>query len=146
MDKDWKALYKLMNNAVYGKTLKKSRNRTDEKLVNNKKDYLEWTSKPGYMKHKIFENDLVAIRKNKVTLTLNKPEYIGMCILQLSKILMYEFHYNYIKNKYGNNSKLLFTDTDIKSEDIYEDFSSNKKGLILVIIRLSQNTLIIQTN
>ena len=92
---------------MYGKTLKKSRNRTDEKLVNNKKDYLEWTSKPGYMKHKIFENDLVAIRKNKVTLTLNKPEYIGMCILQLSKILMYEFHYNYIKNKYGNNSKIL---------------------------------------
>ena len=86
------------------------RNRIDVKLVSNKKDYLKWTSKPSYMSHKIFDNDLVAIRKNKVTLTLNKPAYIGMCILELSKVLMYEFHYDYIKNKYGNNSRILFTD------------------------------------
>ena len=59
------------------------------------------------MSHKIFDNDLVAIRKNKVTLTLNKPAYIGMCILELSKVLMYEFHYDYIKNKNGNNSQTL---------------------------------------
>ena len=84
------------------------------------------------MSHKIFDNDLVAIRKNKVTLTLNKPAYIGMCILELSKVLMYEFHYDYIKNKYGNNSRLLFTGTDslmyeIKTKDVYKDFSSNKE-------------------
>ena len=107
------------------------RNRIDVKLVGNKKDYLKWISKPSHMPHKIFENDLVTIRKNKVTLTLNKPAYIGMCLLELSKVLMYEFHYDYIKNKYGNNSKLLFRDTDglmyeIKTEDVYEDFSSNK--------------------
>ena len=60
----------------------------------------------------IFDNDLVAIRKNKVKLTLNKTAYIGMYILKLSKILTYEFHYYYIKNKYGNNSRLLFTGTD----------------------------------
>ena len=83
------------------------------------------------MSHKIFDNDLVAIRKSKVTLTLTKPAYIGMSILELSKVLMYEFHYDYFKNKYGNNSKLLFTDTDslmyeAKTEDIFEDFSSNK--------------------
>ena len=138
-DKDGKALYKLMNNAVYGKTMENLRNRIDVKLVSNKKDYLKWTSKPSYMSHKIFDNDLVAIRKNKVTLTLNKPAYIGMCILELSKVLMYEFHYDYIKNKYGNNSRLLFTDNDslmyeIKTEDVYEGFSSNKKCLISVII------------
>ena len=60
------------------------------------------------MSRKIFDNDLVAIRKNKVTLTLSRAAYIGMCILELSKVLMYEFHYDYIKNKYGNNSRLLF--------------------------------------
>ena len=86
------------------------------------------------MSHKIFENDLVAIRKNKVTLTLNKPAYNGMCILELRKKLMYRFYYDYIKNKYGDNSKILFTDTDnlmheIKTEDVYEDFSSKKEML-----------------
>ena len=112
--------------------MKNLKNRMAVKLVSNKKDYLKLISKPSYISHKIFDNDLVAIRKNKVTLTLNKPAYIGMCILELSKVLMYEFHYNYIKNEYGNNSKLLFTDTDslmyeIKTEDVYEDFSSNKE-------------------
>ena len=103
--------------------MKNLRNRVDVKLVSNKRDYLKRTSKPSYMSHKIFNNDLVAIRKNKVTLTLNKPAYIGMCILELSKVLMYQFHYDYIKNKYRDNSTLLFTDThslmyEIKTEDV----------------------------
>ena len=55
------------------------------------------------MSHKIFNNELVAIQKIKVTLTFNKPAFIGMCILELSKVLMYEFHYYYIKNKHGNS-------------------------------------------
>ena len=84
------------------------------------------------MSHKILDNDLVSIRKNKIKLTLNKPEYTEMCILELSKVLMYTFHYEYIKNKYGNNSRLLFTDTDswmygIKTEDAYADFSKTKE-------------------
>ena len=84
------------------------------------------------MPQKAFGNDLVAIRKSKVTLTLNKPAYVGICILDLSKVLRYEFHYDYVKNKYGNNSRLLFTDTDslvyeIKTEDVYEDFNKDKK-------------------
>ena len=62
-----------MSNAVYGNTMENVRNRIDVKLVSNKKDYLKWTSKPSYMSHKIFVNDLVAIHKSKVTLTLNKP-------------------------------------------------------------------------
>ena len=74
-----------------------------------------------------------------------------MCILELSKVLMYEFHYDYIKNKYGNNSRLLFKDTDslmyeIKTKDVYEDFRNYKESLTLVIIQLSQNIMIIQTN
>ena len=87
-DKLVRELCKLMNNAVYGKTMESLRNRTDVKLVRKKKDYLNWTSKPSYMSHKIFDNDLVAIRKNKVRLTLDKPAYIGMFILKLSKDLI----------------------------------------------------------
>ena len=122
-------------------------NRINVKLVNNKKDYSKCTSKPSYMSHKIFEN----IGKTKLALKLNKPVYIGMCILELSKVLIYEFHYNYIKNKCGNNSRLIFTYPDsliyeIKIEDIYEDFSSDEECLISVIILLSQNTFMIQTN
>ena len=78
-----------MSNAVYGKTMENLRNRPDVKLMSNKKDYLRWTCKPRYMSHKIFENDLVAIRKNKVTLTFNKSAYIGLCILELIPC----FHY-----------------------------------------------------
>ena len=108
-DKDGKALYKLMNNAVYEKTMENLRNRINVKLASNKKDNLKWTFKPSYMLHKKFENDLVTIRKK---FRPDKSAYIEMCILELSKILMYEFYYNYIKNRYGNNSRLLFKDTD----------------------------------
>ena len=106
------------------------RNRIDVKLVNKKKDYLKCTSKPSYMLHKIFDNILVAICKSKLALNLNKQAYTAMFILELSKVLMYEFHCDYIKNKYENKSKLLFTDTDclmyeIKTEDVYEDVDFN---------------------
>ena len=148
-DKNGKALYKLMNNAVYGKTMENLRNRINVKLVSNKKDYLKWASKPSYMSHKIFDDDLVTIRESKVTMKLNTPAYIGRCILELSKVLMYEFHYDYIKNKYCNNSGLLFTDTDslmyeIKTEDVYKDFNNNKEIFDFEFTKLSQNTMIIQ--
>ena len=121
-----------MNNAVYGKTMENLRNRIDVKLVSKKKVYLKWASKSSYISHKIFDNDLFAVHKNKVTLTLNKHAYIWMCTFELSKVLMYEFHRDYIKNKYGNNSRLLFTVTDclmyeIKTEDVYKDFASDKE-------------------
>ena len=126
------------------------RNRGDVKLVRSKKDYLKWKPKLSYMSHKIFDNDFVAIRKRKVTLMLNKSAYIGMCILELRKVLMCEFHYDYIKNKYGNNSRLLLTDPDrlmyeIKTGDTYEKFSKIKKCLTRVIIQQRQNIMIIQT-
>ena len=119
-----------MNNYVYGKIMENLRNRIGVKLVSNNKDYLKWTSKPSYLSHKILDNDLVAIRKNKVALTLKKPAYIGMCILELIKVLMYKFHYDYVKNKYGNNSRLLFIDSliyKIETEDVYNDFSNDKE-------------------
>ena len=87
--------------------------------------------KTSYMWHKIFDNNSVAISKRKLAWNLNKSSYIEICTLELSKVLMYEFHYDYIKNKYDNKSELLVIDTDsllyeIKTEDVYEDFSSNK--------------------
>ena len=108
------------------------KNRIEVKLVNNERDHLKCTSKPNCMSQKISENNLVAIQKSKVSLKLNKPAYIGMRILELGKALMYEFHDDYIKNKYGNQLKLLLTGTnsfmrEIKTEDVYEDFSSNKE-------------------
>ena len=104
-------MYKLSNNTIYEKKIENLSNIIDVKLVNNEKDYLKCTSKPSYVSHKIFDNNLVAIRKSKLTLKLNKSEYIGMCILDLSKVLMSEFYYDHFKNKYNNKSKLLFTDT-----------------------------------
>ena len=76
------------------------------------------------MLHKMFDNNLVVTRKSKLPLKLNKPACIGICILELSIVLMYEFRYDYIKNKYDKKLKLLFTDTDslmyeIKTEDVY---------------------------
>ena len=108
------------------------RNSIREKLLSSEKDFLKFTSKPSYMSHKIFDNNLVAIRKSKLALNLNKPAYIGMCTLELSNELIYEFHYDDIKNKYESNSKLFFTDADsliyeIKTDDVYEDFSSDKE-------------------
>ena len=75
-----------MSNAVYGKTMKNLRNIIDVRLVSNRKDCLKWTSKPSYLLQKIFHNDLVAIRKSKVTLNFSKSTNVGMCILDLSKV------------------------------------------------------------
>ena len=88
-----------MNSAIYGKAIENLRNIIDVNVVNNKKGSLKCTSKPSYMSHKIFDTNLVAIRKIKVSLKLNKPTYIGMCILELNKVLMFEFHHDYIKKK-----------------------------------------------
>ena len=90
--KDGEALCKLTNNAVYGKIMENMKNRIDAKLVSNKNDYFNWTSKPSYMSQEIFDNDLAAICKNKVTITLNKPAYVRMRILKLNRGLMYKLH------------------------------------------------------
>ena len=99
--------------------------------MGNEKDF-KMDIKTNLYVTKIFDNDLFAIRKSKVTLTLNKQAYVGICMLDMSKALKYDFHYDLVKNKYGNNSRLLFTDTDslvceIKTEDVSENFSNDKK-------------------
>ena len=126
-----KDFFKLMNNSVFGKTMENIRKRVDVRLVTSKEKLSKLASKPTYVSSKIFNENLVAVHKIKETLTLNRPAYIGMCILDLSKTLMYDFHYNYIKHKYGNKAKLLFTDTDsltyeIETKDAYKDFFKDK--------------------
>ena len=127
-----KDFFKLMNNSVFGKTMENLRKRVDVRLVTDEKKLLKLTSKPTYVSSKIFNENLVAVHKIKETLTLNRPAYVGMCILDLSKTLMYDFHYNYIKEIYGNKAKLLFTDTDsltyeIEAKDVYKDFFKDKE-------------------
>ena len=126
-----KDFFKLMNNSVFGKTMENLRKRVDVRLVTDEYKLLKLTNKPTYVSSKIFNKNLVAVHKIKETLTLNRPAYVGMCILDLSKTLMYDFHYNYIKDKYGKKAKLLFTDTDsltyeIEAKDVYKDFFKDK--------------------
>ena len=86
------------------------RKRVDVRLVTDQKKLSKLVSKPTYVNSKIFNEDLVAVHKIKETLTLDRPAYVGMCILVLSKTLMYDFHYNYIRQNYNRKAKLLFTD------------------------------------
>ena len=91
----------------------------------------KYVRKPGFVSQKIFSKKFVAIHEIKPVLTLDKPIYVGFSVVDLSKLLMYEFHYNYVEIKYDNSAKLLFTETDslvreIKTDDVYEDFYENK--------------------
>ena len=126
-----KDFFKLMNNSVFGKTMENIRNRVNVKLVNAGEQFKKLTSKPNYDSRKIFNENLISVHMKKTSLTMNKPIYLGMSILDLSKNVMYDFHYRYIKPKYGNRAKLLFTDTDSLLYEIEtEDF-----------IRISQEML-----
>ena len=121
-----KDFFKLMNNSVFGKTMDNLCKRVDVRLVTNEKKLDKLTSKPTYVSSKIFNENLMAVHKVKETLTLNRLAYVGMCILGLSKMLMHDFHYNYIKKKYNDRARLLFTDTDsltyeIEAEDVYKE-------------------------
>ena len=117
-----------MNNSVFGKTLENIRNRVDIRLISSDKVAQKIAAKTNYDRCTIFDENLIAVHIKKTKLYFNKPVYLGMSILDLSKFLMYDFHYNYIKTKYGDKTKLLFTDTDslayeIRTNDFYKDIN-----------------------
>jgi len=126
-----KDFFKLMNNSVFGKIMENLRKRVNIEIVTNELRLNKVSSKPTYVSSKIFNEDLVAVHNKKEKLVLDKPSYLGMCILDLSKKRMYDFHYNYIKKKYPD-CQLLFTDTDSlfyhipHRKDIYEEFWVDK--------------------
>ena len=125
-----KNFYKLMNNAIFGKTMEQIRKRVDNKLCSNSKKIEKLVSKPDFKDRTIFSENLVAIHMNKTSILFNKPVTIGMSILDISKTLMYEFHYTFMKKSYGENLHLLYTDTDsfiynIQTADFYQDVKKN---------------------
>ena len=127
-----KDFFKLMNNSVFGKTMENIRNRVNVKLVNNEEKARKLIAKPNYRSCKIFSENLISVHMKKTSLVMNKPVYLGACLLDLSKTIMYDFHYKYIKLMYKDKAKLLFTDTDslmyeIETEDFYKDISGDVK-------------------
>ena len=105
-----KNLYKLMVNCIYGKSIENIRKRIKVKLIRDKKVYQRCVNKPNFIPQKIFDKNFVAVHCSKTVLALNKPIYAGFSILELSKLLMYQFHYNYALKTF-TDVKLLFTDS-----------------------------------
>ena len=102
-----------MNNSVFGKTMEDVRKRVNIDLVRQVGEERRLISDPAFVSRKIFYGaNLVAVHRRQTNVKLNKPEYVGACILDLSKYYMYDFWYGYLKTKYGDKVKLLYTDTD----------------------------------
>ena len=126
-----KDFYKLMNNAVFGKTMKNIRKYRDIKLVNNEEAYLRAVMKPNFKSGTLFGPNLMGCEMGKIKVVINKPVYLGQAILDLSKIVMYEFHYDYVKCKYADDKlTLCYTDTDsliydIEMDDFYKDIADD---------------------
>ena len=125
-----KDFYKLMNNAVFGKTMENVRKHRDIKLVTTDKKSSKLVSEPNYHTMNYISEDLSIIEMKRMKVKMNKPIYLGLSILDFSKILMYEFWYDYMKPKYGNDVKLCYMDTDsfvmnIKTSDFYKDIAND---------------------
>ena len=126
-----KDFYKLMKNSVFGKTMENLRERSKIKIVNGQEtEKLErLIARPNYRGAFVSEgSELVSVSMGESKVTLNKPIYLGQAILNLSKTPMYNFHHGYLKLKYGDRARLLFTDTDslcyrVQTEDFYEDIA-----------------------
>ena len=102
--------FKLLNNAVYGKTMQNMKKIIKVRVVKNSQDFIKYTSRPTCVSWKVFESNLAAIHEKKILLILNKPIYVGVTVLEIRKWEMYNFHYNFMIRKF--NTRLLFTDTD----------------------------------
>ena len=127
-----KDYFKLMNNSVFGKTIENIRKRQNVVLVDNKDLAYKLSSKPNFERSTIFDENLIACHMKKTEVYFNKPIYVGQAILDLSKPLMFDIHYNYIRDKFGDKAELLFTDYDslmylIRTEDVYQDFNKDIK-------------------
>ena len=125
-----KYLFKLMNNGVFGKTMENIRKHRDIKLVTTDKKRNKLVSEPNYHTINFISEDLSIIEMNRTKVKMNKPIYLGLSILGISKILMYEFWYDYIKPKYGNDVKLCYMNTDsliisIKANDFYKNIAND---------------------
>ncbi|CAG9769728.1 unnamed protein product [Ceutorhynchus assimilis] len=131
-----KDFFKLMNNAVFGKTMENVEKRVDIKLITHwenigrKRGAESWISKPHFKDVTIFGENLVAIHMAKQKIKYDKPIYVGFAILDISKTIMYDFLYSYIKPKYGNKATLLYTDTDslilkVETQNFYDDMREN---------------------
>ena len=94
-----KDFYKLMNNTVFGKMMENIHKHRDIKLVNNEEAYLRAVMRPNFKSGMLFGPNLMGCEMRKIKVVMNKPVYLGQAILDLSKIVMYEFHYNYMKRK-----------------------------------------------
>ena len=126
-----KTLYKLMKNSVFGKTMENLRKSVDVKLVRSHEEdkMRRLIADPSFPRATVFDDDLAAIHMHKTKLLLNRPVYVGMSILDLSKRHMYDFYYNILKKKYGDRCRLFYTDTDsllieIQTEDVYADMAA----------------------
>ena len=117
-----KDFYKLMNNAVFGKTMENIRKHRDIRLVNNEEAYLKAVMKPNFTSGTLFGPNLMGCEMGRLKVVMNKPVYLGQAILDLSKIVMYEFHYDNMKRKYDvDKLTLCYMDTDSLIYDIETD-------------------------
>ena len=126
-----KDFFKLMNNSVFGKTMENIRKHRNIRLVTTEEKYLRTVMRPNFKYGVLFGENLMGCEMGKIKVVMNKPVYLGQVILDLSKIVMYEFHYDYMVPKYGlEKLKLCYMDTDslvydIKTEDFYEDIAND---------------------
>ena len=125
-----KDLFKLMNNSVFRKTMENIRKHRDLKLVTTDRKRSKLVSEPNYHTINLISEDLSIIEMKKTEVKMNKTIYLGLSILEISKILMYQFWYDYMKLKYNENVRLCYMDTDsfimhIKTNDFYKDIASD---------------------